>query len=64
MIEMRSQYKAMLISGLLILLVWVAYVTFIYMDHIPEGMDGSCWFNINAGTDTCRGIASHYGGYP
>jgi len=28
------------------------------MDHIPEGMDKSCWFKITASTDTCRGIAS------
>ena len=64
MMEMKRQYKAMLVSGLLILLVWSLYVTFIYMDHVPEGMDRSCWFNISASTDTCRGIASHYGGYP
>ena len=61
---MKSQHKAMLVSGLLILLVWGLYVTFIYMDYVPEGMERSCWFNINAGTDTCRGIAIHLGGYP
>ena len=64
MIEMKSQHKAMLVSGIFILLVWGLYVTFIYMDHVPEGMDRSCWFNITAATDTCRGIASHLGGYP
>ena len=61
---MKSQYKVMIVTGLLILLVWGLYVTFIYMDHVPEGMERSCWFNISASTDTCRGIASHYGGYP
>jgi putative heme iron utilization protein len=61
---MKRQYKAMLVSGLLILLVWGLYVTFIYMDHVPEGMDRSCWFNISASTDTCRGMVTHFGGYP
>ena len=64
MVEMKRQYKAMFVSGLLILLVWGLYVTFIYMDHVPEGMDRSCWFNISASTDTCRGMATHFGGYP
>ena len=64
MVEMKNQHKVMLISGLLILLVWGLYITFIYMDHIPEGMNKSCWFQITASTDTCRGIASQLGGYP
>jgi hypothetical protein len=34
------------------------------MDHVPEDMYRSCWLNISASTDTCRGIASNLGGYP
>lgn len=64
MIEMKNQHKAMLISGLLILLVWGSYVTFIYMDYIPVDMERSCWFTVTASTDTCRGITGIYGGYP
>ena len=64
MLEMKSQHKAMLVSGMLILLVWCLYVTFIYMDHIPEDMKRSCWFQITASTDTCRGMSSYLGGYP
>ena len=64
MIEMKNQHKVMLISGLLILLVWGSYVTFIYMDHVPVDMERSCWFTVTASTDTCRGIAGYHGGYP
>jgi len=54
----------MIISGLLILLVWGTYITFIYMDSVPEDMKGSCWFQITASTDTCRGMSTSFGGYP
>ena len=61
---MKSQHKAMIISGLIVLLAWGAYVTFIYMDSVPEDMKRSCWFQITASTDTCRGMSTSFGGYP
>ena len=64
MIEMKRQYKAMIISGLIVLLVWGGYVTFIYMDSVPEDMKRSCWFQFTASTDTCRGMSTGFGGYP
>ena len=64
MLEMKSQYKAMIISGLFILLMWSAYITFIYVDYVPEDMEMSCWFQITASTDTCRGMSTGFGGYP
>ena len=64
MMTMKNQHKAMIISGLIVLLVWGGYVTFIYMDSVPEGMNRSCWFQITASTDTCRGMSSYLGGYP
>ena len=61
---MKNQYKVMIISGLIVLLVWGFYVTFIYMDYVPEDMKRSCWFQITASTDTCRGMSTSFGGYP
>ena len=61
---MKNQHKVMIVTGLLILLVWGLYVTFIYMNYVPEDMERSCWFQITASTDICRGMATHFGGYP
>ena len=55
MIEMKSQHKAILIAGLLPLLVWGLYVTFIYMDNVPEVMVEHCREHINASTKICNG---------
>ena len=54
MIEMKSQHKAMLVSGILILLVWGLYVTFIYMDYVPEVMVEHCKEHMNASTKICN----------
>ena len=51
---MKNQYKAMLISGILILLVWGLYVTFIYMDYVPEVMVEHCKEHMNASTKICN----------
>jgi len=61
---MKSQYKVRIIIGLIILLAWGAYITFIYVDSVPEDMERSCWFQITASTDTCRGMSTGFGGYP
>ena len=55
MIEMKSQHKAMLISGILILLVWGSYITFIYMDNVPEVMVEHCREHMDASTKICNG---------
>ena len=55
MIEMKNQHKVMLISGLLILLVWGLYVTYIYMDSIPVDMVEHCREHMNASTKICNG---------
>ena len=55
MIEMKSQHKAMLVSGIFILLVWGLYVTFIYMDYVPEVMVEHCREHMNASTKICNG---------
>ena len=55
MIEMKNQHKAMLVSGLLILLVWGLYVTFIYMDYEPVGMVEHCKEHFNGSTKICNG---------
>jgi len=51
---MKNQYKAMLISGILILLVWGLYITFIYMDNVPEVMVEYCREHFNASTKICN----------
>ena len=61
---MKSQYKVRIIIGLIILLAWGAYITFIYVDSVPEDIGRSCWFQITASTDTCRGMSTSFGGYP
>ena len=55
MVEMKRQYKAMFVSGLLILLVWCLYVTFIYMDYESIGMVEHCKEHMNASTKICNG---------
>ena len=56
----------MIISGLLILLVWGLYVTFIYMDSVPEIMtEEICVERLIAGTKTCNTIyTNNFGGMP
>ena len=51
---MKNQYKAMLISGILILLVWGLYITFIYMDNVPEVMVEYCREHLDASTKICN----------
>ena len=53
---MKNQHKAMLISGLSILLVWGLYVTFIYMDYVPEVMVEHCKEHMNASTKICNSV--------
>ena len=65
MIEMKNQHKATIISGLLILLVWGLYITFIYMDSIPEIMkEEVCVERVIAATKTCNTIYTNFGGMP
>ena len=61
---MKNQHKAMIISGLLILLVWGGYITFIYLDSIPETMDKEvrCKLYVVAATQNCHpGTSTHFG---
>jgi len=66
MIEMKNQHKATIISGLLILLVWGLYITFIYMDSVPEIMtEEICVERLIAGTKICNTIyTNNFGGMP
>ena len=62
---MKNQHKVMLISGLLILLVWGLYITFIYMDNIPEVMtEEICIERFIAATKTCNTVYTNFGGMP
>ena len=61
---MRNENKIRIIVGLALVFTWILYITFIYVDSVPEGMERSCWFQITGSTDTCRGISSYLGGYP
>ncbi len=57
----------MIISGLLILLVWGGYITFIYLDSLPETMDKEvmCKLYVVAATQNCHpGTSTHFGGMP
>ena len=55
----------MLISGLSILLVWGLYVTFIYMNSIPEVMkEEICIERFIAATKTCNTVYTNFGGMP
>ena len=65
MTEMKNQHKATIISGLLMLLVWGLYITFIYMDSVPEIMtEEICVERLIAGTKTCNTIYTNFGGMP
>ena len=61
---MRNENKIRIIVGLALVFTWILYITFIYVDSVPEGMERSCWFQITASTDTCRGMSTGFGGYP
>ena len=61
---MRNENKIRIIVGLALVFTWILYITFIYVDSVPEDMKGSCWFQITASTDTCRGMSTHFEGYP
>ena len=54
-----------LLTGLFILIVWGLYVTFIYMDSVPEIMkEEICVERLIAGTKTCNTIYTNFGGMP
>jgi len=61
---MRNENKARIIVGLALVFTWILYITFIYVDSVPEGMERSCWLQITGSTDTCRGMSTGFGGYP
>ena len=62
---MRSETKAFIIGGLLILLIWCLYINFIYVDHIPEVMkEEICIERFIAATKTCNTIYTNFGGMP
>ena len=62
---MKNEIKAFLITGLIILLVWGLYITFIYMDTLPNSMgnDRFCNFPPVAATKNCHsGVSTNFGG--
>jgi len=61
---MRSENKVRIIVGLTIVFAWILYINLIYGGSAIESMDRSCWFQITSSTDTCRGMSTHFEGYP
>ena len=58
---MRSETKAFIIGGLLILLIWCLYINFIYVGVVDMDMD-VCKEHMNASTKICNGIYTNFGG--
>ena len=64
---MTSNLKLAIITGIIILLVWCFYITFIYIESIPQSMEKEtfCKIIIVAATQNCHpGISTHFGGIP
>ena len=60
-----NNIKLAIIVGLSILIVWGLYITFIYMDSIPEIMkEEVCVERVIAATKTCNTIYTNFGGMP
>ena len=65
---MRSENKAFLVGGLIILLAWGLYINYIYGQSVDNDMDterGYCDIPpVIAGTDTCwrKSISTNFGG--
>jgi len=62
-----NNLKLAIIVGILILLVWGFYITFIYVDSIPQSMEKEtfCKIVIVAATQNCHpGISTNFGGLP
>ena len=61
MMTMRSETKAFLVGGLLIVAIWCLYINFIYMDYVDIDMD-VCREHMDASTKICNGVYTNFGG--
>ena len=62
-----NNLKLAIITGIIILLAWGFYITFIYIESIPQSMEKEvfCKIVIVAATQNCHpGVSTHFGGIP